>query len=165
VTLPQSGVRPATGEDVDAVADMWVALADEQREHGSHLFAAENRSQARDLIAQYVHADGVAVAARGGVPVGFVMFHAETGFYETDATRGVVDNLYVQPDQRGNGLGSALLDYAEDALRERSADVLAVEALASNEAARRLYESRGYEAHRVTLERSAESDTHSKDDE
>jgi ribosomal protein S18 acetylase RimI-like enzyme len=162
--MPEPGVRSATGGDVDAVADMWVALADEQRAHGSHPLAAENRSQARDLIAQYVHADGIAVAVRGTIPVGFVMFHAETGFYETDATRGVVDNLYVRPDQRGDGLGSALLDYAEDALRQRGVDVLAVEALAANEAARRLYESRGYEPHRVTLERSAESDTHSKDD-
>jgi len=162
--MQDADVRLATGEDVDAIADMWVALADEQRAHGSHLLAAENRGQARDLVAQYVHADGVAVATRGNVRVGFVMFHAETGFYETDATRGVVDNLYVRPDQRGDGLGSALLDYAEDALRDRGADVLAVEALAANEAARRLYESRGYEPHRVTLERSAESDTHSKDD-
>jgi len=163
--VQRAEVRGATGEDVDALTDMWVALADEQRVHGSHLLAAENRSQARDLVAQYVHADGVAVAALGGVPVGFVMFHAETGFYETDTTRGVVDNIYVRPDQRDEGLGSALLDYAEDALRERDVDVLAVEALATNEAARRLYESRGYETHRVTLERSAGSDTHSKDDE
>jgi ribosomal protein S18 acetylase RimI-like enzyme len=161
---PPGDVRPATGQDVDAIADMWVALADEQRDHGSHLLAAENRSQARDLVAQYVHADGVAVATRGSVPVGFVMFHAESGFYETDSTRGVVDNVYVRPEQRGEGIGSVLLDFAEDALRDRGADVLAVEALAANEAARRLYESRGYEAHRVTLERPAESDTHSKDD-
>jgi len=163
-TVSGVDVRPATGDDVDAVTDMWVALADEQRAHGSHLLAAENRSRARDLIAQYVHADGVAVATRGSVLVGFVMFHDETGFYDTDATRGVVDNLYVRPDQRGDGVGSALLDHAEDALRERGVDVLAVEALAANEAARRLYESRGYATHRVTLERSAESDTHSKDD-
>jgi len=162
--MPGPGVRPATGEDVDTVADMWVALADEQRAHGSHLLAAANRSQTRDMVAQYVHADGVAVATRGSLPVGFVMFHDETGFYETDARRGVVDNVYVRPDQRGDGLGSALLDYAEDALRDRGVDVLAVEALAANEAARRLYESRGYQPHRVTLERSAESDTHSKDD-
>ena len=164
MTVPESVIRSATGEDVDTVADMWVALADEQRAHGSHLLAAENRGQARDLVAQYVHADGVAVAVQSDIPVGFVMFHAETGFYETDSTRGVVDNVYVRPDQRGEGLGSALLDHAERALRDRDVDVLAVEALAANEAARRLYESRGYEPHRVTLERSTESDTHSKDD-
>lgn len=157
-------VRAATGEDVAAVASMWVALAAEQREHGSHLLAVENQSRARDLVAQYVHAGGVAVAERGGDRVGFVMCHTETGLYETDGTRGVVDNLYVDPEHRGDGVGSRLLDWAEDALRDDGADVLAVEALWANEGARRLYERRGYAPHRVTFEQSAESDTHSRDD-
>ena len=146
-------VTAATGEDVAAVTELWVALAREQRAHGSHLRAAENREQARDLVAQYVHTGDCAVARSGGQPVGFVMFHVETGFFETDATRGVVDNLYVLPDRRGEGVGSALLDYAEDRLRDAGADALAVEALWDNEAARRLYERRGYAPHRVTMEK------------
>lgn len=150
-------VTAATGDDVAAVTEFWVALAREQRRHGSHLRAAENRQQARDLVAQYVHADGIGVARADGQPVGFVMFHVETGFFETDADRGVVENVYVVPDARGEGVGSALLDYAEAALADRGADVLAVEALWGNEDARRLYERRGYEAHRVTLEKAVES--------
>ncbi|CQH57386.1 GNAT family acetyltransferase [Halobacterium hubeiense] len=148
-------VTPATGDDVAAVTELWVALASEQRAHGSHLRAAENREQARDLVAQYVHTGDCAVVRRGGQPVGFVMFHVETGFFETDATRGVVDNLYVVADARGEGVGSALLDYAERQLRDAGADVLAVEALWDNEAARRLYERRGYAPHRVTMEKAA----------
>lgn len=156
-------VTTATSEDVAVVADMWVSLATEQREHGSHLLPEPNRQSARDLVAQYVHTEGCAVARRGGRYVGFVMYHVETGMYETDSTRGVVDNLYVVPDARGEGVGSALLDRAESDLREDGADVLAVEALWANEGARRLYERRGYEPHRVTYEQSVESDTHSKD--
>lgn len=156
-------VAAATSDDVGAVTEQWVALAAEQREHGSHLLAAANRERARELVAQYVHADNCAVARRDGVCVGFVMFHVETGFYETDSTRGVVDNLYVEPEVRGEGIGSALLDYAETELREDGADVLAVEAMWANEGARRLYEARGYTPHRVTLEQPVESDTHSKD--
>ncbi|WP_232701798.1 GNAT family N-acetyltransferase [Halobacterium wangiae] len=153
----------ATGEDVPAVADLWEALAAEQRDHGSHLLAAENHQQAQELIAQYVHTGGVAVARQHGRRVGFVMFHVETGLYETDTKRGVVDNLYVVPGARDDGVGSALLDHAEAELRERGAGVLAVEALWDNEGARRLYERRGYDRHRVTFERPAESDTHTKD--
>ena len=156
-------VTAATGEDVAVVADMWVRLAREQREHGSHLLAGPNRQAARDLIAQYVHSEGCAVARSDGRLVGFVMYHVETGMYETDAIRGVVDNLYVVPEARDGGVGSALLDRAESDLRDDGADVLAVEALWANEGARRLYERRGYEPHRVTYEQSAESDTHSKD--
>jgi ribosomal protein S18 acetylase RimI-like enzyme len=151
-------VRAATGDDVAAVAELWVALAREQRTHGSHLLPASNREQARGLVAQYVHADGVGVADDGGV-LGFVMFHVETGFFDTDATRGVVDNVYVLPGARGEGVGSALLEYAEAELAERGATVLAVEALWENEAARRLYERRGYDPHRVTFEQSG-GDSH-----
>ncbi len=148
------------------MTELWVALAREQRDHGSHLAAEANRGRVRDLVAQYVHADGVAVAladdapggvrrTETGVVVGFVMFHVESGFFESDATRGVLDNVFVVPDARGDGVGSALLDHAEAALADRGADVLAVEALWANDAARRLYERRGYQPHRVTLERDA----------
>ncbi|MCD2199590.1 GNAT family N-acetyltransferase [Halobacterium sp. KA-4] len=152
-------VAAATGDDVGAVTELWVALAREQRAHDSHLLAEENREQARDLVAQYVHTGDCAVARSGGQPVGFVMFHVETGFFETDATRGVVDNIYVLPDLRGEGVGSALLDYAEGQLRDAGADVLAVEALWDNEAARRLYDSRGYAPHRVTMEKPTDAGT------
>ncbi|MCD2203520.1 GNAT family N-acetyltransferase [Halobacterium sp. KA-6] len=150
-------VAAATGDDVGAVTELWVALAREQRAHDSHLLAEENREQARDLVAQYVHTGDCAVARSGGQPVGFVMFHVETGFFETDATRGVVDNIYVLPDLRGEGVGSALLDYAEGQLRDAGADVLAVEALWDNEAARRLYDRRGYAPHRVTMEKPTDA--------
>lgn len=180
-------VRAADGGDVAAVTELWVALAREQRRHGSHLLADENRERARDLVAQYVHADGCAVAASAGSgkssasggttttasgaataadagtpteghAVGFVMFHVETGFFETDATRGVIDNVYVLPDARGDGVGSALLAYAERELAARGADVVAVEALWDNEAAQRLYDRRGYDRHRVTLEKSVDDE-------
>ncbi|GAA0285505.1 GNAT family N-acetyltransferase [Halobacterium noricense] len=152
-------VAAATRDDVAAVTELWVSLAREQRAHASHLLAEENREQARDLVAQYVHTGDCALARSAGQPVGFVMFHVETGFFETDATRGVVDNVYVLPDVRGEGVGSALLDYAEGQLRDAGADVLAVEALWDNEAARRLYDRRGYAPHRVTMEKPADAGT------
>ncbi|MFB6269948.1 MAG: N-acetyltransferase family protein [Halobacterium sp.] len=151
-------VRAADGDDVAAVTELWVALAREQRAHGSHLLAAANREQARDLVSQYVHSDGCAVADAGDNAVGFVMFHVERGFFESDATRGVVENVYVLPDARGEGVGSALLDYAERALADRGADVFAVEALWDNEAARRLYDRRGYDRHRVTMEKPVDGE-------
>jgi ribosomal protein S18 acetylase RimI-like enzyme len=156
-------VEPATTGDTEALADLWVALVADQRAHGAHLLAGENRSTARDFLGQSVAGDRVHVArARGGV-VGFVMFHVETGAYEQDTTRGVVDNVFVTPEYRDCGVGSRLLDAAEAALRERGAETLAISVLAANDAARRLYERRGYETQRLVLERPAESDTHSKE--
>ena len=156
-------IEPATSEDVDGLADAWVALAASQREHGSHIAADENRNTIRGVLAHHV-VDGSVLVARPGAPgasgiIGFVNFGLEDAGISGDAVRGLVHNVYVEPGARDDGVGSALLDAAEAALVERGADVVAIEALAANEAARRLYERRGYRLHRVQYERTTESDT------
>jgi ribosomal protein S18 acetylase RimI-like enzyme len=144
---------------VDAVADLWVDLAAGQRRFGSHLGAAENRATARERLAERLAAGGLRVAVADD-PVGFVTFVVERGAFEQDATRGLVHDLYVAPAWRDAGVGGRLLDAAERALADAGADVLAVEAMAGNDGARRLYERRGYEVHRVEMERPVnDSDT------
>jgi ribosomal protein S18 acetylase RimI-like enzyme len=172
---------PGTDE-VDALADLWVALARDQRRHGSHLRPADSRTAVRESIAAAVVADRVRVArdpertspdrraaepAPGSDVVGFVTFDVERGRYSQDAARGVVEDLYVRPGARGEGVGSALLAAAESALAAAGADVVVLEVLADNAAARRFYDRQGYRAHRVELEkpvREPESDTHSNPD-
>ncbi len=51
--------------------------------------------------------------------------------------------LAVLPEMRGGGIGSALLDAVDDALRERSIPHLSVAVMADNAAAVRLYRRRG----------------------
>ena len=174
-------IEPATADDVDDLVEQWVALAETQREHGSHIGASSNRETVRPLLTHHVVAGSVLVARAeesgdvgGGERgiLGFTNFGIEEGALDADAVRGIVYNLYVVAESRGEGVGSALLDAAEDALIERGADVLAIEALWDNEDARRLYEGRGYEPHRVQFEREAgvespskggKSDTNTKD--
>jgi ribosomal protein S18 acetylase RimI-like enzyme len=172
-------VEPATTADVDALVDAWVALAEAQRRHGSHIAGADNREAIRPLLA-YHAVEGTALVARGGPSsadpsradgdsgpddrpddaiVGFVNFGLEEAGLESDAVRGIVHNVYVDPASRDEGVGSALLDAAEAELAERGADVVAIEALADNEAARRFYRERGYDPHRVTLAKPLGSDT------
>ena len=161
-------IEPATAADVDAVTDMWVALAAGQREHGSTLRAEANRETVREWVAQSV-VTGDLLVARDPDPVagtdgransnetevvGFVGFSLERGNYERDAVRGTVSNLYVAPERRGEGIGAALLDAAERALSEAGADRVALEALADNDRARAFYADRGYGPHRVELTRS-----------
>jgi len=146
-------VGPATPADVDALADLWVALAASQRRHGSHLRAGANRAAIRESLARAVVADNLRVAREDGEVLGFVSFSVERGDYETDAVRGTVTNVYVRPDDRGRGVGRRLLDAAEAALRADGADVVALEAMADNERARRLYRRRGYEPHRIEFEK------------
>lgn len=157
-------VEPAALADVDRVADMWTALADEQRSHGSHLMAAENHEAIARTMVRHAVDDELLVARKDGETVGFVSFEVESGGFARSVTRGIVQNVYVVPDQREQGVGTALLDAAEDALAERDAEVISIEALAANDAARRLYQRRGYDPYRIEFERPVETDNHSRPD-
>ncbi len=137
----------------DAVVDLWVDLAASQRQHGSHLTAEGNRAQIHDSIVRAIGANRLLVARADGI-VGFVMSTTERTRYEQDVSRGIVENIYVDPGYRGQGIGSALLDAAETRLRARGVDRIVLEAMAANERARRFYRERGYDPHRVELEKS-----------
>jgi len=149
--------RPSVA-DLDALADLWVDLADGQRSFGSHLRADANRDAVRESLSRRIVAGGCLVA-RDPEPIGFVTFYPESETYDRDRSRGIVENLYVIPERRGEGVGTALLRAAESALADGGADVVALEVLAGNERAREFYAARGYDAHRVELERPTERET------
>jgi ribosomal protein S18 acetylase RimI-like enzyme len=148
----------STGQ-VDEITSLWVDLADSQRAHGSHILPDENRATARDAVLRHSVADELLVAVDEGAVLGFVMFTVESGEYQQDRTRGLIRNIYVRPEDRGQGIGTALLEAAESHLADRDADTVGLEVMADNEAARRFYRRHGYEPHRVSLEKPTESDT------
>lgn len=142
-----------------AVTDLWVDLAGGQREFGSHILPEENRTGAREAIVRHIVTDTLLVARDGEDLVGFVMFNVESGAFEQDVRRGIVENLYVAESHRRETVGGQLLAAAEDALAERDVEVVALEVMAGNEAAREFYAEFGYEPHRLELEKALESDT------
>ena len=93
-------------------------------------------------------AEGIAEVLRTPSCLGFV---AEAGgeviayiLARWVADQAEILNLAVSPDHRRGGLGGALLDQAMDLLRRRGAREVFLEVRVSNEAARRLYEARGF---------------------
>lgn len=60
------------------------------------------------------------------------------------ADEGEIANLAVDPEQRRRGMGAALLDAALGEAARRGAVAVYLEVRESNEAARRLYASRGF---------------------
>lgn len=157
-------IEAATTDDADAAIDLWVDLAADQRQYGSQLLPAANRESMRETILQHAVTATAVVARRGDDVVGFVTFQPEPETLAQDVPRGVVTNLYVRDADRGEGVGSALLAVAETTLVERGAERIALEVLATNEAARTFYRRRGYDPHRIELEKTAESDTLTLDD-
>jgi ribosomal protein S18 acetylase RimI-like enzyme len=164
-------IEPVDAAAIDALVDLWIDLAAGQRAHGSHILPEPNRESVRDTLARHAVVDEVRAARHDGTPVGFVSFALERGAYESDETRGIVHNIYVVPEYRDRGIGSDLLAAAESALADAGASVVALEAMAANDEARRFYRARGYAPHRVELETrvdggapaSGENDTHSKE--
>lgn len=150
-------------DDADRLADLWVELARDQRAHGSHLQPQANREAVREGLARHVITGGLLVARVDDEIAGFVQFAPEGGSYKQDVERGVIENLYVRPEHRGEGIGSELLERAEQELFDAGADRVSLEVLASNEAARRFYARHGYDPHRVELEKAAENDNHTKE--
>ncbi len=138
---------------------MWVDLARDQRSYGSHLLGTENRAVIRETVVQRIVAEDLLVARREERVVGFVMFTVEHGRYEQDVRPGLVENLYVAPAARREGIGSALLRAAEDRLADEGATAVQLEAMADNDGARQFYAAHGYTPHRLTFEKSTENDT------
>ena len=146
-------------DDVDAVADQWDSLARGQSEYDSHITPERNQATVREAALRRIVADELLVAREDEELTGFVMFTVESGQYEQDVQRGVVQNLYVDPDHRRQGIGTRLLAAAEDRLADSGVDRVALNVMAPNEDARRFYRRHGYEPHRVELEKPVESDT------
>ena len=78
--------------------------------------------------------------------------------------RCLIHNLFVRAPERGDGIGSALLTAAEEALDAGGAAVIALESMAENDAARAFYRRHGYDPHRVELEKPINGDAVTTDD-
>lgn len=61
-----------------------------------------------------------------------------------DGPVAVLDELYVAPELRGRGLGSALLAAAEDVVRRRGGQLVEINVDGVDADARRFYERHGY---------------------
>ncbi|ELY99762.1 N-acetyltransferase GCN5 [Natrialba chahannaoensis JCM 10990] len=181
---PELTIEHATTDDIDAVTDLWVQLAHGQREHDAAVRAEANREMMRETLAAHRVSDGLLVARlavddNGGEQgsdsssnrnrntsttsptktiVGFASFSLERGSLELDRTRGLLSNLYVVPAYRGQGIGSKLLAAAASELQNQGADVLLLEVMAKNDAARRFYRSHGFEPYRIGMQRSLTGD-------
>ncbi|WP_254523159.1 GNAT family N-acetyltransferase [Natrinema caseinilyticum] len=165
---PQPTIEPASQDDLETIAELWVRLARDQRAYDSAVLPDANRDTMRDTLAAYRVTGELLVARLRREIVGFVSVSVERGSLELDATRGLLTNIYVEPAVRDQGIGTALLEAAEDTLAEQGADVVLLEVMAGNVDAHRFYRRRGYDEFRVTMRRSLEdrdeNDTHSKED-
>jgi len=77
------------------------------------------------------------------VEAGFAQLRYRSQIY-SDAPAAYLEELYVVPDRRGEGLGRALLEAAIEEARARGADMIDLGTAETDTAARGLYESAGF---------------------
>lgn len=156
-------ITAATAADIEPIVDAWLLLARDQQRYGSTLKIEENRTAIRKEVTHLIVADNLFVARREGELCGFVMFHTQDGVYSESVSRGTVTNIFVLPAYRGEGIGSALLSKAENALYEDGVDLVTLEVLAENVDARRFYDREGYSPHRIEVAKEFERDNNSRE--
>ena len=91
----------------------------------------------------------LAVARRDGRVVGTLQLTFLPGLSHRGATRAQVEAVRVHADERGSGLGSEMMAWAETQARGRGASMLQLTSDATRGEAHRFYERLGYAASHV----------------
>jgi ribosomal protein S18 acetylase RimI-like enzyme len=154
---PSFAIARGSAADLDALEPLWVAVhhrhAESMPELRPYVTDDETWAARRALYAELLaKPDTVLLLAHtGSALVGYGLAHvmaapdtwlADT--WVTGARVGEIESLSVLPDLRGAGIGTALLDGLERALADDGVTDLVLGVLPGNDAARRLYERRGY---------------------
>jgi ribosomal-protein-alanine N-acetyltransferase len=126
-------ISPATAGDVSAIVDI-------ERKAFSDPWSARSFREALEHPAVFFMCARGPDGRRSGA--GGVSGYVVAWFV---ADQGEIANLAVDPAGWGSGIGQALLDAALDEGNRRGASAIYLEVRDSNERARRLYHSRGFE--------------------
>lgn len=148
----QVQVRDYTPDDAAAVRQLFIELQDHEHDISpdsppgeliADAYLAWMHQRCRDEQGL------IGVAHAHGEVVGFVTVLRRVERTDPDdpvPVHAYVSELSVRSTERGRGVGSALLAWAEQQARDAGRDELRIGAVAINHGARRLYERLGFEA-------------------
>lgn len=141
-------VRLARLEDQDAVCRLWTMLLEFYQKQAS----PEVMERSFHYAVQHPEKVLVFIILIEGVVTGTASLHL--GHYSTwsDGWYGHIEDVLVDPDFRGRGLAEALIRHAVEAAREKNLTRVEVNALTTNQPARKLYEKLGFSTDSVAYE-------------
>ncbi|MER7580280.1 GNAT family N-acetyltransferase [Kitasatospora sp. NPDC097691] len=134
-------IRRATEADLPAIVAM---LADDP--------LGATRESPDDLTAYrtaFARIDGdphqhLVVADRAGRTVGTLQLTVVPGLSRQGSTRTIIEAVRIHADERGNGLGTVLIEWAVERSRELGADLVQLTSDATRTDAHRFYERLGF---------------------
>ena len=130
-------IRKATGKDRALLRELWEEF---ERELDHPAYLRETWDEAWDDLSETVSAGVALIAEEDGRPVGFIFCVIGDRGRKT----AHVTDIYVRPEARDRGIGSALLAEVIEPARQAGLDHVSLEVLLRNTGARRLYERLGF---------------------
>ena len=143
-------ILPVAPQDCVAVADLLVEQMGEHRVHAE-------RSRLREVVTGVMTDDrhGFMLVAKDDGRVVGVAYVASILSVEHGGPVGWLEELYVSPDHRGAGIGTALLDAVLNQARERGLVAIDLEVDVEHQRAESLYKRFGF--HRLPRGRWAKT--------
>ncbi|WKX71530.1 GNAT family N-acetyltransferase [Streptomyces sp. XD-27] len=144
-------IRPAMPDDIPAIVAL---LADDP--------LGARRESPDDLTPYRTAFDRLAtdpnqhlvVAVRDGRTVGTLQLTVIAGLSRRGATRSLIEAVRVHADERGNGLGSQLIEWAVDTSRREGCALVQLTSDATRTDAHRFYERLGFESSHIGFKRT-----------
>lgn len=141
-------IRPGKRDDAEAAARLWMQSAEEHTTHDPVYTTAPGAERVmRRFLADLASSSQsfLFVATSGDRTVGFISGELREGSPTFQPkTWASVDDVFVEPDNRGLGVGRALVQCVEAWARERGADGVSLQVAAANGRGRRFYEGLGF---------------------
>jgi ribosomal protein S18 acetylase RimI-like enzyme len=146
-------IEPLDPADIDLVGPLWKQLMDHVASLPDGLVPVRPSDESWELeraemLGELAREGFVLVARRDGHVAGyaFVGIEGPDPVWYTGDRHAVLATLCVDAAKRGEGIGAALMDAVDAELDRRGIEDVEIGVDTGNEAATRLYESRGYRA-------------------
>lgn len=135
--------RPASAEDVDFIVSLIVTdfvgpLPATMKPVGDDSYRRAYEAVAADPNQELV------IATLDGERIGCLQLTFIPGLGLTGAWRGLVENVHIVPEQRSQGFGSRMMDYAIARCRERGCYVVQLTSNKARVDAHRFYRRLGF---------------------
>jgi ribosomal protein S18 acetylase RimI-like enzyme len=145
-------LSPIAADDVPRLRDLWIELHHRHRAVSPLPLVEDDEAswRARSGLYRRWLAEGAAfgiLAERAGEAVGYAcccLCDGPDDTFPVGERYGDLYSLCVAEQERGQGIGTRLLDAVDDELAARGVHDLRISVLAGNERAQRLYERRGF---------------------
>ena len=141
-------IRPATRDDVGALADVYQASAAHHIRLDPSLYSTPDYAALKERYSQRLPLPDdqqILVAEMDGEVVGWIELHLRAAGGEPRMIRDMITvetDIAVLPQHRGHGVGSLLVEEGERWASEKGAQVITLETHVANTDAIRFYQER-----------------------